>query len=653
MEDETTLYNDIIARYNFAKKYLDTMHIRFNEQEELYRNYIDPATTPNKARVFDPRVFRVVETITPRMVVNEPMGSFYPRERGDEATIEIFNQLIKFDWQRAKMLPKLVLFAKSLLLFGTAFGRCYWDNRTRDKKRMIAKEINGQLTWTPTNSETIKETVYDGPNFETLNIYDCFPDPNATNLENMRWFIYRTYKTLKELENENDTKGGKLYKNLDKLREAMESKMNNAGSSFATDTQYREHRRTMLSTQDYHGQDPSAKECVVLICYERDHWVTIVQDYGIVIRDTPNLYFHGELPIVYGVDYPYPGELFGMGEIEPVDRVQRAINAVLNQRLDNVQLVLNNMWKVRKGAGVDMHTLVSTPGNVITTNDMAGVEMFNTPDVTGATFVGTMSYLTSALQNGSGITDYTTGVNDSSNTVNQTATGVRLIQQEANAQFKLKVQLFNDMVVKEIANQWKELRVQYTTEEQVIRIVGRDQIQKIVDSGLGLRGLDGEQVAPGDDTETRLRLGANGGFAFLSINPSDIQPSIVGDYDFIPVVSTEQISDPMALQSNFFVALDKVNTPIWTQGLAQAGKRINYEKLTEKIFTKLNLGLEGADVIENIPQPEPIINGQNGEEAGGVAEGAGFVPSGNLGEGSGMGGINPPEGLDINSELLR
>src|SRR5205814_598835 len=105
-----------------------------------------------------------------------------------------------------------------------------------------------------------------------------------------------------------------------------------------------------------------------------------------------------------------PGELYGMGEIEPIDRLQRAVNAVLNQRLDNVQLTLRSMWKVKKNAGVDMHTLVSAPGNIVTTDDMDAVEPFQVPDVTGATFVQTMNYLTAAIQNGSGITDYTQGV---------------------------------------------------------------------------------------------------------------------------------------------------------------------------------------------------------------------------------------------------
>jgi len=363
----------------------------------------------------------------------------------------------------------------------------------------------------------------------------------------------------------------------------------------------------MLSTEEKHGKDDSNPEVVVLRRFTRDRWVDIVPEYGLVLRDIPNLYMHGELPIVHGVDYPYPGELYGMGEIEPIERIQRAINAVLNQRLDNVQLVLRNMWKVKKGGQVDRHTLVSAPGNIVTTGDMNAVEPFQVPDVTGPTFVQTMNYLTSSLQNGSGITDYTIGVNNESSVANKTATGTRLIQQEANAQFKLKIQLYTKMVVEKIANQWKDLRLQYTTEEQKIRIMGRDEIKRLQET-TDLQKVDefGEPITPGDfEHEEKLQVAKDKSFAFLKFYPEDIQPAIVGDYDFISATSSEQLTDPIALQENFFVALDKVQQPQWTKGLQTQGKQLNYTGLTEKVFEKLNLGLEDKEVLmDAVQQPQ-------------------------------------------------
>lgn len=611
---EEDLKKEINEQFLLAKRYLDPVHERMNLQEELYRSYIDKNLYPHNAMVFDPRVFRVIETITPRMVANEPTGSFYPSEEGDMTVAHILNALIKYDWRRAEMFPKLVMFVKSMLIFGTAFGRTYWDFREEDKTRMVAKVIGGRMVWTPKNTESVRVTKFDGPNFEPLNIYDCFPDPNATSPDNMRWFIYRTFKTLKQLKTENETRGMEYYKNLDKLEEKVGKKVkDNVGAGRKESLQYREHRRVMLSTQELIGEDKSNPDIVVLRRYTPEGWCYYAPEYEEIIYESVNPYFHGEIPVIYGVDYPYPGELYGMGEIEPIDRVQRAINAVLNQRLDNVQLTLNTMWKVKKQAGVDMHTLVSAPGNIITTDDMTAVEAVAVPDVTGPTFVQTMNYLTSSLQNGSGITDYTIGIGNDSNVANKTATGTRLIQQEANAQFKLKIQLFNHMVIQKIANQWKDLRIQYTTEGQKLRIIGRDIVKYMKENTeLAQMDMDGQPILPGElDKQSKLQLGGDESFAFLSLLPQDIQPSIVGDYDFIAATSSEQLSDPIALQENFFTALERTRDPQWVQGLAQQGKMLNYVGLTEKVYDKLNLGLESKDVLVDAPQPEQQPMEQN------------------------------------------
>lgn len=608
---EEELAREINEQFLFAKRYLDQVHNRMNYQEELYRSYINSATNPNKANVFDPRTFRIIETVTPRMVANEPTGNFYPSEFGDVATAQILNALVKYDWRKAEMFPKLVNFVKSMLIFGTAFGRNYWDFRETERNRMVPKTINGRLVWTPKNTEKIMVTEFDGPNFEVLNIYDCFPDPNATSMHNMRWFIYRVFKTLEELKHENDSRGYEKWKNLDKLEAAMDAKEQEGKVTGIkpNDIQYREHRRVMLSTQELHGEDESNPEMVILIRYTRDGWTYSVPEYNLIIREEQNPYFHNDLPITYGVDYPYPGELYGIGEIEPIDRIQRAINAVLNQRLDNVQLTLNTMWKIKKDSGVDINTLVSAPGNIVTTSDMDAVEPLVTPDVTGSTFVQTMTYLTSALQNGSGITDYTVGVGNNKTVANDTATGTRLIQQEANAQFKLKIQLFNHMVIERIVNQWKDLRIQYTTEEQELRIIGKDQVKYLLENTtLATTSMeDGSEVIPGDfETPTKLKMAPDQSFAFLKLLPEDIQPSIAGDWDFIATVASDQLNDPVAMQENYSMLVDRYSKPDWAQGLAQQGKMLNYEALTNKGFEKLGMGVEEKEILTDLPQQQPM-----------------------------------------------
>jgi hypothetical protein len=178
------------------------------------------------------------------------------------------------------------------------------------------------------------------------------------------------------------------------------------------------------------------------------------------------------------------------------------------------------------------------------------------------------------------------------------------------------------MVIERIANQWKDLRIQYTTESQKIRIIGRNDVKYMQEkTELGRTDLEGNPIVPGDlETEAKMVVGQDDNFAFLNLVPEDIQPSIVGNYDFIASPSSEQMNDPIALQENFFVALDKMKDPTWIQGLAASGKKLNYAALTEKVFEKLNIGIELNDVLEDY-QPQSPTPEQYAQEGMGPGQG--------------------------------
>ena len=81
------------------------------------------------------------------------------------------------------------------------------------------------------------------------------------------------------------------------------------------------------------------------------------------------------------------------------------------------------------------------------------------------------------------------------------------------------------------------------------------------------------------------------------------------------------------MQENFFIALEKVSNPAWVQGLASSGKKLNYAEMTEKVFEKLNLGIELNDVLEDLQPAQPgmgvDMGGEMlGGEVGGFDEGA-------------------------------
>lgn len=97
--------------------------------------------------------------------------------------------------------------------------------------------------------------------------------------------------------------------------------------------------------------------------------------------------FHGLRPYVMGVALiethkPLPVPLPAL-----VKPLQDAINAIENQRNDNVLFVLNKRHKVKRGTNVDTTSLVrNVPGGITMVDNMEDVEELTWPDVTPSSY---------------------------------------------------------------------------------------------------------------------------------------------------------------------------------------------------------------------------------------------------------------------------
>ena len=76
------------------------------------------------------------------------------------------------------------------------------------------------------------------------------------------------------------------------------------------------------------------------------------------------------------------------GDVEQAAGLQTEINVVANQRLDNVKLVLNKRYYVRRGSQVDLDALIrNVPGGGVMMNDPEkDVQTVDTRDVTGSSY---------------------------------------------------------------------------------------------------------------------------------------------------------------------------------------------------------------------------------------------------------------------------
>ena len=654
-KQEQRLFTDVFRHYVMAKEDLATRIIDFDKKDILFRSHIDEKNWPYRSLIFDPRVFTAIFEKTSRILANKPRGRMVPRESGDALGARINNELLSFQWDdndRADnnpMLAKWAMMDLNARKYGASFGLAKWKYERQVKRSVNKKE------------KPVSSVYFDGPNFKPLENRDCLPNPSYSTIKN--WFQHREYVTFQELENCNDasrTEPAK-YINLEELKERLRLESKKGGDR--RDSNYTVKNLSIKGLTDYLGQDEVFKTIEIVTEYRQDRWITFSPKHGVILRDIPNPYDHGQIPVVMLKYYPIDDDLYGLSEIEPVEKLQKATNALICQYMDAVNMSLYAPLKVNQtGGSVQMHTLEFGPGKKWLMNDPSKDVMTHDQNITGVSeFTSTYRFLISAMQEALGETS--AGVSNlNPGQEGKTATEVKDLAISRSARDNYN-QIFLSEALKKQMMFWFKMNQQMlfsdpTEQQKVIRIVGKDAIAYFQGEGLDQMGLNEEgeamladpamagiavpddlqtpmyPVSVGDEVIPKFMMENDGQTGHMIVEPDDLS----GEYDYIPDIESMQLPDNNQLIAANSRMIELSLNPVTQQTLMQEGYKLKMKDLLEDTFELL--GKKDADKYFEKLQQDPMMGGINGQQIGGV-------PVNQAGAGAPQAG---PEGM-VNGQL--
>jgi len=642
--------------------------ISFNEADELFRSWLNESTWPYDALLFDPRVFTVIFEKTSRLIANKPRGKLNPREGSDVMAARINNQLLDYQWDQANiggsMISKWALSDMNTRKYGAAFGLCTWRYELDDKGNV----------------------VFDGPEMKVLNNRDCAHDLTATSIESCNWFQVRQYVTWQDLKNVNDLREKPVYRNLDKLKysiselENKDKQVSSGGGGDTRSVNWLSRNRAIAGIEtDPVGKDDTFKTIEIITEYRRDRWITFAPKHGVILRDIPNPYGNYEIPITMLRYYQIDDDLYGLSEIEPIKGLQKAINALLCQYVDEINQKLYSPIAI--GPGVKQHTLEWGKGARWSMNNpMSDFRLVESRSNAAQYFNNTYSVLVAAMMNALG--ESSLGVsNVQPYQKDKTATEVKALQLQRNARDNFN-QIFLAEAIKRQYMLWHSMNQKLLFSDPkkksfVLRIVGPEAITFFQEHGLDEKTFDQEQLLktgsksidqvvnnetpPSEDelgimtsAETykypvntgtdekpefvsKLRTMENGKSAMLAIEPEDLK----GTFDFsIDVESMSANADDERRNARQTAVTLLASNPNITQLLATEQVKPKFKEL---FVTWLeDLGFMDADkYFEKIATPVASEGGATNSLA--RAMGGSVSPTGI------PGGTNPNEGGETSS----
>lgn len=651
-DDERSLFKNVHDHYITSQEDLDIRTKDFDKKDILFRSHIDEANWPYQSMVFDPRIFTTIYEKTARTFANKPRGRMLPREGGDVLKAKICNEILNFQWddnERADTMPMLAKWAMMDLntrKYGSSFAYCpwYWKRQVTGKGKDAKSSI-----------------FFDGPNFKPWNNRDVLVNPAYSSIRN--WIQLRDYVTTQDLKNTNDAARSKpVYKNLDLLLDQL--KLESEKSGDRRDANYTSKNKAIKGLTDYLGSDEVFKTIEIVTEYREDRWITFAPKHGVILRDIPNPYDHGQIPVVQLKYYPIDDDIYGLSEIEPVEKLQRAVNALVCQYLDAINMSLYAPLKVNStGGAVQMHTLEFGPGKKWLMTNPASDVVTHDQNITGVTeFTSTYRFMIGAMQEALGDTSAA-----ASNLVpgesKKTATEIKDTSQARSARDNFN-QIFLAEAMKKQMMFWHKMDQQLlfsnqADQQKVIQIAGKDALRFFQKVGLDKMALneEGQDLLASEDmidtsatpedmqtplypvqTEAgivpKLELDEAGEMGNLIIEPGDL----TGNYDYIPDIgSMSDTANGDAIKAKSEAIALLTANPQVAQMMMSEQKRV---KVTELIVDYLeDIGFKNADQYIEALQPQGGMNAL--DQTGGDPLQQGQPGMGNV-PNQGMAGGLPP-----------
>lgn len=408
---------------------------------------------PMYSRLTVPISYQVVETLLPRALARIPNFSIKTEAENDSNDEAALRDLIYYQMNHPYLIddPIFLRFTnalKEMFITGNCWAQVPWMYKTAKVQKWQPhstplgidsgwegmekiKKFGIEPEWKLKEEE---EIMIDAPVFQHESIFHVFPDPKKKRVSDLGWVILEKYMTKEELK-ELIAEAPASYANhgaLDDLKPYTGNSINEYDTAMSD----------MFGSESYATKDTSQGQYLVHEMREPNRYVIVVNE-KVTLYDGPNPNGDGKIGLVLCKDIPVPGELFGLGEIDPIKRIEDTMSDQANMRNDAVFNDLLNMWKLDPEALAEGGEFRPEPGGVVEMNDLNGLQPIEKAGVSPSSY-REYSEWNNIVQATTGVTDYATG--NSGPDMNDTKGGVELLQQAANARFAFKIKIIEELL---------------------------------------------------------------------------------------------------------------------------------------------------------------------------------------------------------------
>ena len=457
---------------------------------------------PYTSKVFVPTPCQQVETIAPRLaeslLENDPLVRATPmvtdQEARDAARYEQYARRVEtlLDCQLrvdVDLEARLPGWIRDTLIYGTKWLYIDWWVQRGEDWRLV--EMEGGRWRKPVKGEVKQDVLLENHiRVRGLDLWDVYPDPEAGDVENLRYIQWQQIIDIDELWRYIEgTRKSKKWRvgtkaDLEPLRGSVR-----AEHRWHKKMQAQVDRLDRQFGEGFTARDEDERLIRIIHHWEPEWHVIVAGEMNssakrgrngmehpghMVLLVERNPFKRLRLPFVRLVVTNLDNELHGIGVIEQIEQLAHLVNTLTNLRLVNVERGTNPIGLVDNMSGLYAETLMSHPGGFYNTDGTVPLDRvlrFEQVNVVNDDAWREVDYAMQQIQTTAGASNFQMG--QVAEGFNDTARGIGMLMQAGNSRFKLQVKMLG-VGLRQLADAMLRVDQQFITGMQMVPMEGDD-----------------------------------------------------------------------------------------------------------------------------------------------------------------------------------
>lgn len=411
-----------------------------------------------------PFIFAMIQSDVARKVQTSfgtwPIVSFEGYAPEDVARAKRNEVLVSAQMKDADSVVRGTDFALQADICGTGIARWGWKNLTRKNRYRKLEQIAPGLS-VPVRYEGTAE-IFNGPVWDVVDRLDFWQQPARKRIDDMDWVIHRYWLDWDNMMD--DASGPYPYFDPEAVKALRDFPLQGAAHgewlarkvTFRNEYDYQARQAERFSKPveiwEMHGLVPSE-----FVPDGFRHRCIAIGNERVVLKNREGPMPNQQKP--FGAYSPMsdPYSFDGVGKAEIAYGPARTADRLNNQRLDAIDLLIDNQYVVSSTANINTQNLFSRAGRVIMVDGPADDSSIRAlaPDMRGVNVGGEeIAHLFRMMQLGTGETESILGVGGSSR---ETARGFLGRQENALTRLSLETRMLDEGFIEPLANAFRSM----------------------------------------------------------------------------------------------------------------------------------------------------------------------------------------------------